>query len=124
MACCRRDDAAVTIADVNIAEMLQDPIVESRPHLDPERVAYYRGHLDDATPVIVFDTGDTLLLADGYHRVAAAQQLGRTAIRAEVRPGNRSDALRFAVDLAKRQRDLTEQQVLEAIKRRGGTVPI
>ena len=109
---------------VDIAELLQDPIVAGRPHLDLERVAYYRGHLDEAAPVTVFDTGDTLLLADGYHRVAAAQQLGRTAIRAEVRPGDRSDALRFAVDHARRQLDLTEQQVLEAIRRRGGPAPI
>jgi hypothetical protein len=108
----------VTLVEVTLADLLQGPIEDSRPHLDLELVDYYLEHLDEAPPVTVFDTGEGLLLADGYHRVAAAQRLGRTAIRAEVRQGNRSGALRFAVELAKQQRDLTDQQVLDAIKRR------
>jgi hypothetical protein len=39
----------------------------------------------------------TFWLADGFHRVAAAQQAGLDTIRAEVREGTRRDAILFAV---------------------------
>jgi ParB-like chromosome segregation protein Spo0J len=68
----------------------------------------------------VYDTGDALILADGYHRVEAARRLGRTTIKAEVRRGSRTDALRFAVALSKEQRGLTASQALSAIKKRAG----
>jgi ParB-like nuclease domain len=115
MAC---DDSVVAVIEVNIEDLLQGPMEASRRHLDPQRVDCYSANLDQATPVTVFDSGDGLLLADGYHRVAAAQRLGRTTIRADVRRGTRSDALRFAIELAKQQRGLTEQQAIEAIRRR------
>jgi len=52
-------------------------------------------------PVTVFALEDqTLLLVDGYHRVVAAQQAGRTTVRAEVRVGTKAEALQFAVDVA------------------------
>jgi hypothetical protein len=108
----------MAVVEVNIGDLLQGPIEASRPHLDPERVDYYCANLDRATPVTVFDSGDGLLLADGYHRVAAAQRVGRTTIRADVRRGNRSEALHFAIDLAKQQRNLTEKQAIDAIRRR------
>jgi ParB-like chromosome segregation protein Spo0J len=41
----------------------------------------------------VFDTEEGLLLADGYHRVAAALKEGRKTVEAEVRRGSRHDAL-------------------------------
>jgi len=106
------------VKDVAIVDLLQEPIRRSRAHLDPERVAHYVGNLDDASPVVVYDIDGQLLVADGYHRVAAAQRLGRAAIRADVRAGDRADALRFAVELAQRQRGLTEEEVLAAIMRR------
>jgi hypothetical protein len=106
------------VDEIAIADLVQQPIEQSRSHLDPERVAYYEQHLDDATPVVVYNVHGRLLLADGYHRLAAAQRLGRDSIRAEVRHGERGDPLRFAVELAQRQRGLTEQEVVEAIARR------
>jgi hypothetical protein len=108
------------IRDIEIAALMQEPIAESQEHLDRNRVASYTHHLDDAHPVTVFDTGDALILADGYHRVEAAQQLGRTTIKAEVRRGSRSDAMRFAVVLNKKQRGMTRSETLSAIKKRAG----
>ena len=107
------------IVDLRISDLLQDSIERSRPHLDPKRVSYYVAHLDDATPVVVFNVDGILLLADGHHRVAAAEQLGRSTVRAEVRQGQRSDALAFAVELARKQRGLTDRQILDAIACRG-----
>jgi hypothetical protein len=96
----------------------QELIEASRPHLDPDRVSYYVEHLDESTPVTVFDIDGRLLLADGYHRVAAAQRLHRTTINGNVRMGTRRDALEFAAELAQQQRGLSREQVMAAITRR------
>ena len=109
----------MTILDLPISELEQDSIERSRPHLDPDRVSYYLEHLDESTPVVVFSVNGSLLLADGHHRVAAAEQLGRSTVRAEVREGERVDALQFAIDLAQRQRGLSKQEIIDAITRRG-----
>jgi len=47
-------------------------------------------------PVIVFDDGDKLHLADGFQRVHAAMKAGFTEIEADVRNGNQRDALLFS----------------------------
>jgi ParB-like nuclease family protein len=109
----------MTVKSVPLPDLVQGPIREDRPHLDADRVACYLDHLDDAPPVTVFDIGGQLLLADGHHRWEAARRLGRDQIRADVRPGSRHDALQFAVDLARQQRELSEEAVRAAIARRG-----
>ncbi|MEA5454712.1 ParB/RepB/Spo0J family partition protein [Sinomonas sp. JGH33] len=106
------------MTEVPIADLVQEPIAEGRAHLDPERVAYYMKNLDNSTPVTVYEIHGRLLLADGYHRLAAAQRLGRTTIRAEVHQGDRADALHFAVELARKQRGLSETEIMDAISRR------
>jgi hypothetical protein len=108
----------VTVTEVPISALDRRWIEAGRPHLDAERVSFYVEHLAEAAPVTVFDTGDHLVLADGHHRVAAAERLGRTTISAEVRRGGPGDALRFAVDLATVTRELSRPQVLAAIMRR------
>jgi hypothetical protein len=107
------------LIDLPLSELEQDSIERSRPHLDPERVSYYLEHLDESAPVVVFNVGGRLLLADGHHRVAAAEQLGRLTVKAEVREGERADALQFAIDLAQRQRGISRQEIIDAIARRG-----
>jgi uncharacterized protein (DUF1015 family) len=108
------------IREVEIASLRSVPIAESKPHLNRERVAWYVDHLDEAEPVAVFELDDGLLLADGYHRVEAARQLGRTAIKADVRKGSAGDAIRFAVQHAQEQRGLSADDALAAIRRRSG----
>jgi len=109
----------VPIIDLPLSELEHDSIELSRPHLDPERVSYYLEHLDESTPVVVFNVDGHMLLADGHHRVAAAERLGRSTVKAEVREGGRKDALQFAIDLAQRQRGLSRQEIIDAIARRG-----
>jgi hypothetical protein len=65
-------------------------------------VERYAQGLDALPPVVVFDTEEGLLLADGYHRVAAARRRGLETIEAEVRLGSRQDALRYAAKVAPR----------------------
>ena len=48
-------------------------------------------------PVVVFHDADTHWLADGYHRLEAADEAGVKAIKAEIREGTKRDAILFAV---------------------------
>jgi uncharacterized protein (DUF1015 family) len=107
------------VIDLPIVDLVQDSLERSRKHLDPDQVSYYVAHLDESAPVVVFNVNGLLLLADGHHRVAAAVELGRSTVKADVREGQRSDALQFAVEHGQRQRGLTKEQILEAIARRG-----
>jgi ParB-like chromosome segregation protein Spo0J len=63
----------------------------------------------------VFETEDGLLLADGYHRIAAALREGHQAIDADVRKGSREDALEYAAVAGARQRGLSPQEVKDHI---------
>jgi ParB-like chromosome segregation protein Spo0J len=68
--------------------------------------------------VTVFSLAEGLLLVDGHHRVEAAQRFGQATITAEVRRGTRKDALNFAVQLGARQRGISSQVAIDAIKAR------
>jgi hypothetical protein len=57
---------------------------------------------------------------DGYHRLAAAQQAGRTTVRAEVRLGTKAEALQFAVDVAQAEAGVSADQARDAIRRYSG----
>lgn len=48
-------------------------------------------------PVIVFHDGKQYYLADGFHRVLAAQRNEAVTIEADIRKGSCSDALKFAL---------------------------
>jgi hypothetical protein len=48
-------------------------------------------------PVTLFDDGETYWLADGYHRLDAAEAACRAEILADVRAGTRRDAILFSL---------------------------
>jgi ParB-like chromosome segregation protein Spo0J len=48
-------------------------------------------------PVVVFGKGGTYYLADGFHRVEAAKNAGKQEIDADIRRGERKEALKFAL---------------------------
>ncbi len=76
--------------------------------------------LDRLPPVVVFQTAHQLVLADGYHRLAAAQRGGAETIEAELRTGTEADALRYAVDVGAAQRKMRPEEVRAHILRRFG----
>ncbi len=47
-------------------------------------------------PITIFTDGNINWLADGFHRVEAAEEVGANAIAAEIRQGTRRDAMLFA----------------------------
>ena len=80
------------MARLRIADLLANAPIEPEAHLDAARVERYARTLDTLPPLVV-DTPEGLLLADGYHRVAASRRLGLEEVEAEVRTGTRRDAL-------------------------------
>jgi hypothetical protein len=108
--------------EVEISRLLEHSPVDAPRHVDGDRVRRYSEVLDKLPPVTVFALEDhTLLLADGYHRVAAAQLAGRSTVRAEVRVGTRAQAMQFAVDVARVERGVSAEQAREAIRRYSGS---
>ena len=101
---------------MRIDDLLANAPVDPEAHLDAARVERYAGMVD-APPPVVFETPDGLLLADGYHRVAAARRRGLETIEAEVRSGSRHDALRYAAMMGAEQRGISPEEAASYIER-------
>jgi hypothetical protein len=109
-----------TMTQVRIADLLASSPVDPAAHLDPDRVRYYAELPDDLPPVVAFRTERGLILADGYHRVAAAQARGSATIETEIRDGSAHDALRYAVTIGAKQRGLSQEEVMQRLRQRSG----
>ena len=103
---------------LRIAELLANVPIDPEAHLDAARVERYAETLDALPPVVVFDTGERLLLVDGHHRLAAARRRGLESVEAEVRLGSRHDALRYAATVGAAQRGLSPEDAASYIRRR------
>jgi hypothetical protein len=86
---------SIGVARLDIAALLANAPVEPHAYLGAERAARFAATPTPLRPVMVFETERGLLLADGYHRVAAARLRGERTIEAEVRLGSWDDALRY-----------------------------
>ena len=72
---------------------------QPREAINTGTVAEYAEQMMDGAafpPVIVFKEGKNNWLADGFHRVFAAEEAGITEIEAEVRLGTKRDAILFS----------------------------
>ena len=83
------------IRDVTVDDLVLDPNLNLRDRLDDFTVERYAEAWERMPLVTVFDVDGRWLLADGFHRHAAAVKLGRRAIPAEIRAGTFADALDF-----------------------------
>jgi ParB-like chromosome segregation protein Spo0J len=101
---------------LKIAALLANVPADPEAHLDPARVELYARTLDVLPPVVVFETPEGLLLADGYHRVAAARRRGLETVEAEVRSGSRHDALRYAAMVGAAQRRISPEEAASYIE--------
>jgi hypothetical protein len=102
---------------LRIAALLANAPTDPEAHLDPVRVERYAWMLDALPPVVVFDTPEGPLLADGYHRLAAARRLGFESVEAEVRAGSRHEALRYAAEVGGAQRGISAEKAASHIRR-------
>jgi hypothetical protein len=102
---------------LSVAKILANAPIDPEAHLDAARVERYTRMLDVLPPAVVFDTAEGLLLADGYHRLAAARRLGLETVEAEVRSGSRHDALRYAARVGAAQRGISPEEAAYHIER-------
>lgn len=85
---------SLKIADVKTEGM------QTRAAMSEDVVAEYAESMKAGTqfpPIVVFDDGEFYWLADGFHRLEAATRAGSKKIEADIREGERHDALRYAL---------------------------
>ncbi len=82
----------LAIKDIDV-----DPTLQIRRRNHEDTIRRYEEAFDKLPPVDVFKTPEGMLLADGFHRIAAAMRLGHTEIDANVRTGTREEAAEHAV---------------------------
>src|SRR4051794_32619876 len=87
------------IRNVPLDDLVLDPNLNLRDRLDDFTVERYADSWVRLPPVTVYDVDGRLLLADGFHRHAAAVMTGKRSIAAEVREGTFADALDFVASV-------------------------
>lgn len=83
------------VRNVALDDLVLDPNLNLRDRLDDYTVERYAEAWERMPPITVFDVDQRWLLADGFHRHAAAVMLGKRTIPAELRSGTFNDALDF-----------------------------
>lgn len=86
------------IRELPLHELVLDPNLNLRDRLDTDTVERYVDSWNRMPPVTVWEVDGRWLLADGFHRHAAAVTLGRRTILAEVRHGPFTDALDYVAE--------------------------
>jgi len=103
---------------VRISDLVLDPAIQIRVKLDKATVEAYVEMFDALPPVDVFEVPEGTLLADGFHRRAAAVKLGRTHMEATPHEGGRKAAEIFAVTANfPNAKSLTHDEKIEGVKR-------
>src|SRR3989442_10872953 len=82
---------------IAIKEIEIDTTIQIRRGNHEPTIRRYEESFEKLPPVDVFRTPEGDLLADGFHRVAAAERLGKREIQATIHKGTREAALEFAV---------------------------
>ena len=83
------------IRELPMDELVLDPNLNLRDRLDDFTVERYAEAIQRMPPLTVYEVEGRWLLADGFHRHAAAVLVGRKTIPAEIRAGAFADALDF-----------------------------
>jgi hypothetical protein len=89
----------MNIRDLPLDDLVLDPNLNLRDRLDDFTVERYADSWARLPPITVFEVDGRLVLADGFHRHAAAVMLGKRTISAEVREGTFTDALDFVASV-------------------------
>ena len=83
------------IRDVPVDDLVLDPNLNLRDRLDDFTVERYADAWERMPPITAFEVEGRLLIADGFHRHAAAVMLDRRMIPAEIRQGTFAEALDY-----------------------------
>ena len=83
------------IRDIPLDDLILDQSLNLRDRLDDFTVERYADSWERLPPITVYNIDERLLIADGFHRHAAAVMMGKRTIKAEIREGTMTDALDF-----------------------------
>lgn len=83
------------IHDIDLDDLVLDPALNLRDRLDDDTVTRYMDAWGRMPPITVYEVDGRFLVADGFHRHAAAVTLGKKTIQAEIRVGTFADALDY-----------------------------
>jgi hypothetical protein len=82
---------------IEVSKIRIDGGTQSRAAINEQTVAEYAEAMEDPAtvfpPLVVYYDGRDYWLADGFHRLAAWQRIGRVEVPAEVRQGDRRRAI-------------------------------
>lgn len=85
---------------VRLSAIERDTGIQCRASIDMGVVNDYAQAMGEGTefpPVVLYGKEDRCWIGDGWHRVMAAEQRGDETIRAELRSGGRTEALKHAL---------------------------
>jgi hypothetical protein len=88
------------VQEIELGQIKRDFALQPRAKLRRDWIKEYARDMAEGAefqPIVVFFDDETYWLADGFHRVFAAEKAGLTVIQADVRAGGRRDALLFSV---------------------------
>jgi ParB-like chromosome segregation protein Spo0J len=91
--------ATMKIREIPLDDLVLDQSLNLRDRLDDFTVERYADSWERLPPITVYKVDDQLLVADGFHRHAAAVMLGKRTIRAEIIEGSMTDALDFVASV-------------------------
>jgi hypothetical protein len=89
----------MNIREVPLDDLVLDPGLNLRDRLDDFTVERYADSWERLPPITVYEVDDRLLIADGFHRHAAAVMLGKRTIPAEICVGTFTEALDFVASV-------------------------
>jgi len=89
----------MNIHELPLEDLILDPNLYLRDRLDDFTVERYAESWQRLPPVTVFNVEGKWLLADGFHRHAAAVMLGKRSLQAEVVEGSFEEALDFVASV-------------------------
>lgn len=113
---------------IHVHQIVRDGGTQSRAALDENVIRDYAEAMRDGDlfpPILVFYDGKVNILADGFHRVAAAIEAGLPTIEAEVRQGTLEDAQWASYSVngkhgLQRSRDDRQRAIIAALKHPSG----
>lgn len=85
---------------LNISQIRRDGGTQPRAEIDAAKIEEYVSDMADGAefpPVVVFYDGSSYWLADGFHRLQAAQKNLRQSIMAEIHQGTQREAILYSV---------------------------
>lgn len=91
-----------SVVCLEISALRRDGGLHCRIGLNQDSVAIYAATLKGGTPfppVIAFNDGQEIWLADGYHRLAAAESIGHKTCSVDLRSGSLRDAILYVTSI-------------------------